>query len=111
MYDFIYIDGSHEAKDVLMDAVLAWGLLKVGGVMAFDDYEGDGYLEPEALPKIAIDGFLATHKQMYEMLHSGYQIHIRKIDDQLRSLTPRSSKPLKITRWQKIVDFMNKYWE
>jgi predicted O-methyltransferase YrrM len=37
-YDFIYIDGSHFASDVLVDAVLAFKLLKVGGFMVFDDY-------------------------------------------------------------------------
>jgi hypothetical protein len=31
-------DGSHRARDVLEDAVLSWPLLKVGGIMLFDDY-------------------------------------------------------------------------
>ena len=33
------MDGSHHARDVLQDAVLAWGLLRPGGYMIFDDYE------------------------------------------------------------------------
>jgi hypothetical protein len=37
-YDVIYIDGSHRADDVLSDAILSWALLRVGGVMIFDDY-------------------------------------------------------------------------
>jgi precorrin-6B methylase 2 len=37
-FDVIYVDGSHEATDVLMDAVLCWQLLRSGGVMIFDDY-------------------------------------------------------------------------
>ena len=36
-YDIIYIDGSHEARDVLEDAVLAYRLLKIGGLLIFDD--------------------------------------------------------------------------
>ena len=36
--DFIYIDGSHIAKDVMTDACMAWPLLKQGGFMVFDDY-------------------------------------------------------------------------
>lgn len=32
----VYIDGSHWAKDVLTDAVMAWRLLKEGGVMILD---------------------------------------------------------------------------
>lgn len=32
----MYIDGSHAAKDVIADAVLAWALLRPGGVLIFD---------------------------------------------------------------------------
>lgn len=32
----VYIDGSHAAKDVIADAVLAWALLRPGGVLIFD---------------------------------------------------------------------------
>lgn len=37
-FDLVYIDGSHQAPDVLMDAVMAFQVLKVGGLMIFDDY-------------------------------------------------------------------------
>lgn len=36
-FDFIYIDGSHETLDVIVDGILAWQLLKPGGMIAFDD--------------------------------------------------------------------------
>lgn len=78
-YDFIYIDGSHDAKDVLVDAVFAWELLNVGGIMVFDDYEWrDGN---HLTPKPAINGFLKSYKSMYTILHKGYQLHIRKTSD------------------------------
>ena len=35
--DFIFIDGCHESREVLEDAILSWELLKVGGIMNFDD--------------------------------------------------------------------------
>ena len=35
---FIYVDGSHEAPDVLFDAILAHKLVKNNGIIAFDDY-------------------------------------------------------------------------
>lgn len=76
-FNFIYIDGSHDAKDVLMDAVLSWELLSVGGIMIFDDYEWGDY--GDCGPKPAIDGFLASYKSMYEVLSKSYQVHIRKI--------------------------------
>ena len=37
-FDFIFVDGSHEYKDVVFDGLLAWKLLKPGGLMIFDDY-------------------------------------------------------------------------
>ena len=38
-FDFIYIDGAHEAKFVIQDAVLSWGLIPVGGFLLFDDVD------------------------------------------------------------------------
>ena len=32
----VYIDGSHRPEDVLTDAVMAWKLLKEGGIMILD---------------------------------------------------------------------------
>ena len=47
LYDVIYIDGSHYADDVLLDALNAWPLLKHDGIMIFDDilwkYKGYPY--------------------------------------------------------------------
>jgi len=61
-YDMVYIDGSHQAPDVLADAVLAFKLLRIGGVMAFDDYlwhiEKAGQQDPLNMPKPAIDAFI-----------------------------------------------------
>lgn len=37
-FDFIYVDGSHLASDVMIDGVLSYLLLKTGGILAFDDY-------------------------------------------------------------------------
>lgn len=57
-YDFIYIDGDHTAPGVLFDAVNAVPLLKVGGLIAFDDYEwtsGKGRLHD---PGPAIDAIV-----------------------------------------------------
>jgi len=61
-FDFIYIDGSHTAPDVLTDAVLAFQLLRKGGVIVFDDYtwcmEPPGRQDPLNMPKFAIDTFV-----------------------------------------------------
>jgi predicted O-methyltransferase YrrM len=36
--DLLYIDGAHEASEVVQDFVLAWPLLKPGSVVIFDDF-------------------------------------------------------------------------
>ncbi|KAH8069879.1 methyltransferase domain-containing protein [Aureococcus anophagefferens] len=42
-FDFIYVDGSHRATDVLLDVSLAWRLLRSDGrgVMLLDDARGE----------------------------------------------------------------------
>ena len=76
-YDFIYVDGSHLACDVLMDVVLSWELLKDNGIMIFDDYNwGNGNHETTAP---AINGFLNSFVGKYEILLLDYQLHIRKL--------------------------------
>lgn len=60
--DFVYVDGSHQAADVLTDAVLAWKLLKPGGLLIFDDYLWPKYKnQPLLNPKMAIDAFINCH--------------------------------------------------
>jgi predicted O-methyltransferase YrrM len=82
VYDFVYIDGSHIAKDVLMDAVLVWDLLKPGGVIIFDDYRTRGApghpQGPAYFPQIAIDAFLRVYKPYIDILHNDYQVIVRK---------------------------------
>jgi predicted O-methyltransferase YrrM len=36
-FDFVYVDGAHEAKYVIQDALLSWPLLRLGGFLLFDD--------------------------------------------------------------------------
>ena len=38
MFDFIYIDGSHEFFDVYNDAIYSFKFCKKGGYLVFDDY-------------------------------------------------------------------------
>jgi hypothetical protein len=77
-FDFIYIDGSHIAKDVLTDACMAWTLLKKGGLMVFDDYTWGPPRDALHRPKIAIDAFTNIFGEELEMIHMGYQLVVRK---------------------------------
>jgi predicted O-methyltransferase YrrM len=83
-YDFIYIDGSHVARDVLVDAVLAWELLKPDGVVIFDDYEWVGFgprLGRHKTPKLAINAFLEVYTPYAEILYKKNQLVLRKKRD------------------------------
>lgn len=60
-FDLIYVDGAHQAPDVLTDATMAFQLLRVGGLLIFDDYlwymEDVGQQDVLNMPKLAIDAF------------------------------------------------------
>lgn len=78
-YDFIYVDGSHDSRDVILDAELSFKMLKRGGVMVFDDYEWDMYDDPYRNPRPAIDFFLACHASELEIIEKNYQVSLRKL--------------------------------
>ena len=77
-FDFIYIDGSHIAKDVLTDACMAWPLLKPKGMMVFDDYMWGNPRDILHRPKPAIDAFCNIFAEEAEIVHVGYQLVVRK---------------------------------
>lgn len=79
IFDFIYIDGSHIARDVLEDVLLSFRLLKKGGVMIFDDYgKVDKDRDPLFHPDLAINAFLRIFQGQYKILNMDYQIAIQK---------------------------------
>lgn len=78
-FDFIYIDGGHTAKDVIQDSTLSFPLLKVGGIIAFDDYLwGHNQLPAKNIPKQAIDNFLMAYEENISILNSSHQVWIEK---------------------------------
>lgn len=76
--DFIYIDGSHVAKDVLEDIVLSWNMLKPNGIMILDDYLWGHESPPTGKPMPAVDSFLFIYQDLYDLLHIGWQVTVRK---------------------------------
>ncbi|KAI0773707.1 glycosyl transferase [Fomes fomentarius] len=83
-YDWIYVDGSHEADDTFLDGELAWRLARNGAIVIFDDYRWNK--EPEDSvhhPKRGIDAFLTLHAGEYTRLSSDtqYQMIIKKKTD------------------------------
>lgn len=78
--DYIYIDGSHLAIDVLTDAVLAWPLLKENGILIFDDYGWGAHTNDEKQkPKLGIDAFLQAYIGHYQIIEMGWQVFIKKL--------------------------------
>ena len=78
-FDFIYIDGSHIARDVLIDACMAWTMLNDKGIMVFDDYMWAGSPLLLHRPKPAIDAFTSIFGQELMVVHNGYQVAIQKV--------------------------------
>jgi hypothetical protein len=78
-FDIIYLDGSHRAKHVFLDAALSWDLLKGGGLLIFDDYELELKAPADLRPKVPIDTFLLAFAEELELVHKGYQVAVRKI--------------------------------
>ena len=78
-FDLAYIDGSHWRDDVMVDCLLAWPLLRPGGLMIFDDYELDPQKSSAERPRDALDTFLHWHAEELQQLHRGHQIIIRRL--------------------------------
>lgn len=67
-FDFIYVDGSHLSTDVLVDLVLGFRLLGVGGLCMCDDYLWEGQSDPRHSPKLAIDAFTSIFSEQVQFV-------------------------------------------
>jgi len=77
-YDFIYVDGSHDADAVLTDACMCFGLLKPGGIMLFDDYLWPYATDALSRPKMSIDAFVNMFTNRINVGIMNYQLSIQK---------------------------------
>ena len=86
-FDLIYIDGSHMATHVFMDAAMTWPLLKTGGILMFDDYawKGPGLITrsmpDELLPRSSINAFLTANRNSLKLLLRGWQVYVQKTEN------------------------------
>lgn len=76
-FDVIYIDGSHEGRHVLEDAIHAFRLARIGGLLIFDDYVHCCRAVSHP-PGPAIDAFLLLWSDGIELLHCRKQVIVRK---------------------------------
>jgi len=83
-FDLIFVDGSHEAPDVLADLVMSYQLCAIGGLIICDDYLWSGVPHGKedllAMPRLAIDAFgrLFTRKVALWGDLPLYQAYFRK---------------------------------
>ena len=85
--DFIYVDGSHRAAEVLEDLILAFHATRPGGVIICDDYlkgapAGDLTL---GSPKLAVDAFTTIYRDRLDIPWGQplYQLAMIKTADRL----------------------------
>lgn len=79
LYDFGYVDAAHDAMNVLRDSVLLFDLLKVGGVMVWDDFLWEVFEQPIDRPKMAIESFLGCYARRLEVIGYGSQVAVKKL--------------------------------
>jgi hypothetical protein len=79
LFDLIYIDGSHQRDDVLMDSILSWRVLAQGGHIIWDDYLWELDAPSQDAPRQAIDAFLNLNRGGFTLVHSGWQVIIRRL--------------------------------
>ena len=78
-FDLIYVDGSHQAPDVLFGLLMSYQLCKVGGIIICDDYlwRMGGTLLHE--PKVAIDAFTNIYRDKVSIIMAPlHQLYIYK---------------------------------
>jgi predicted O-methyltransferase YrrM len=86
-FDWIYVDGSHNAPDVLSDLVLSFQLCRAGGLIVCDDYllnwEPQGKEDLFKTPKMAIDAFTTIYRRKSRILPqaTNWQVYIQKMSD------------------------------
>ena len=78
-FDFVYIDGDHTAFSVLNDAVDAYRVLKVGGLLAFDDYLWESGKGRHNNPATAIEAIHTIYRGRLEVVDTGQQAWFRRV--------------------------------
>lgn len=82
VFDCVYIDGDHDGRVTLENAVLAWRVLKDDGILIFDDYRfvaKRNWACGKLTPDIGIDAFLAAYKLNLRVLYHNHQVIVQKL--------------------------------
>ena len=77
-YSFIYIDGDHTASQTVKDGLIAFQLLKSGGIIAFDDFTWTSGKGKYYDPRPGIEAFHHICEDMVELLVANSQAWFKK---------------------------------
>lgn len=80
IYDLIYIDGNHSSRHVLEDAVNSYNMLKLEGILIFDDYLAFVRNKfPWAKPQLAIDSFIECYTNHVDVIFKDKVCAVKKV--------------------------------
>ncbi len=97
-FDLIHLDGTRERDLVMVDSVLAWKLLQVGGLLVWSGYrEGRGWPD-EWRPKTGIDLFLRMQGGACKVLRRGDQVIVRRTADRMPQPGSEPARPPRVPR-------------
>ncbi len=74
-FDLIFVDANHWEEPVYQDAVMSLKLIKPGGYILFDDYDGWG----DGATGRGIDRFLHEYAGALRVIKKNYQVLIQKL--------------------------------
>ena len=68
LYDMALVDGDHRAGECLVDSVLAFGLLRIGGILVIDDLRRRWFRQRPFVYE-GVQAFLMAFEKRYEILY------------------------------------------
>lgn len=78
-FDYIYIDGSHNGLDIYNDAIASFNILKIGGLIIFDDINNI-YSDIKMQPHDAFEKFYNLYKKKIKILYLKSVAVVEKIN-------------------------------
>ena len=77
-FDLIYVDGDHSSKQVKIDLINSWNVLKNGGFLILDDYMWWYYKDLKKNPSTPINNFIKANISNISKLVVWHQVIIQK---------------------------------
>jgi hypothetical protein len=77
-FDFIYVDGDHNADQVYLDILNSWRVLNKGGYLLLDDYMWWYYKDLKKNPSTPINKFITNNINKISFLKIWHQVIIQK---------------------------------